>query len=236
MIRKRGGGLVRLYGPLVYRWTRQAGLQDTDAADVGQEVFRTVAARISDFRRDQPGASFRGAMTSVEQMTGTIDYMAPEQIGDSHGVDIRADIYSLGATLFELLTGRTPYSKYRADTLIRKLNTVAMQPASSVSEFRAEAPEGLAAIVARTLAKDPADRYANPQELAEALQPYAAGADLATLAAKCQDADSRPAADSAYADQAHDTSGAQRRGGGRLASSVTRFEVPFPPPRRGEGV
>jgi len=57
--------LSRLYGPLVYGWARQAGLQASDAADLGQEVFRTVAARITAFRRDRPGDSFRGWLWGI---------------------------------------------------------------------------------------------------------------------------------------------------------------------------
>jgi RNA polymerase sigma-70 factor (ECF subfamily) len=56
--------LSRLYGPLVYRWARQQGLQDADAADVVQEVFRTVAARIEDFRHEA-GGSFRGWLWTI---------------------------------------------------------------------------------------------------------------------------------------------------------------------------
>lgn len=52
--------LMSLYGPSVYGWCRHAGLSPEDAADVGQEVFRAVARRIADFRRDRPGDSFRG--------------------------------------------------------------------------------------------------------------------------------------------------------------------------------
>lgn len=52
--------LVRLYSPLVYRWCRQGGVSATDAADVGQEVFRAVARKVSDFRRDRDGDSFCG--------------------------------------------------------------------------------------------------------------------------------------------------------------------------------
>ena len=56
---------VRLYGPLIYRWCRRGRLQPEDAADVTQEVFRTVAARIDDFRRDRPGDSFRGWLWTI---------------------------------------------------------------------------------------------------------------------------------------------------------------------------
>jgi RNA polymerase sigma-70 factor (ECF subfamily) len=56
---------VRLYGPLVYGWCRQSGLQDADAADVGQDVFRTVAESIDGFHHDQQGDSFRGWLRTV---------------------------------------------------------------------------------------------------------------------------------------------------------------------------
>jgi RNA polymerase sigma-70 factor (ECF subfamily) len=60
--------LSELFGPLVYRWARQAGLQSSDAADVGQEVFRVVAARIGDFRRQRPGDSFRGWLWGITRL------------------------------------------------------------------------------------------------------------------------------------------------------------------------
>jgi RNA polymerase sigma-70 factor, ECF subfamily len=56
---------VRLYGPLIYRWCRRARLQQDDAADVAQEVFRTVAARINDFRCERPGDTFRGWLWTI---------------------------------------------------------------------------------------------------------------------------------------------------------------------------
>ena len=49
-----------LYGPVIYSWARQAGLQANDANDVAQEVLTTLTIRIGDFRRDQPGSTFRG--------------------------------------------------------------------------------------------------------------------------------------------------------------------------------
>ena len=57
--------LVKLYGPLVYRWARQAGLQDSDSADVMQEVFRGVASGIDRFRSDGPNDSFRGWLWTI---------------------------------------------------------------------------------------------------------------------------------------------------------------------------
>ena len=57
--------LADLYGPLVYGWCRQSGLQAEDAADVGQEVFGAVLARVERFRRDRPGDSFRGWLWTI---------------------------------------------------------------------------------------------------------------------------------------------------------------------------
>ena len=54
-----------IYLPLIYRWARQAGLQESDAADVVQEVFRTLASQIGAFRRDRPGDSFRGWLWGI---------------------------------------------------------------------------------------------------------------------------------------------------------------------------
>jgi RNA polymerase sigma-70 factor (ECF subfamily) len=57
--------LVSLYGPTVYRWCRQAGLRPEDAADVVQEVFRSVATGVAEFRRDRPGDTFHGWLWTI---------------------------------------------------------------------------------------------------------------------------------------------------------------------------
>lgn len=120
-------------------------------------------------------------LTSTGQMMGTIDYMAPEQGGDSHLVDIRADIYSLGATLYRLLTGTPPFAGERYDTPVKKLLALATQMPTPVNQLRPDVPPQLAAIVEKMLAKEPAARLSTPEELADVLQPFASGANLATL-------------------------------------------------------
>ena len=57
--------LCRVYGPLIYHWARSAGLQEQDVVDIGQEVFHTVAVRMSAFRRDRPGDTFRGWLWAI---------------------------------------------------------------------------------------------------------------------------------------------------------------------------
>jgi RNA polymerase sigma-70 factor (ECF subfamily) len=78
---------VHLYGPLVYHWCRRFGLQEPEAADVGQDVFRTVSESIGGFRHEQKGDSFRGWLRTVTR-TRTIDYLRrqakePDAVGGS---------------------------------------------------------------------------------------------------------------------------------------------------------
>ena len=120
-------------------------------------------------------------LTTDGQIMGTLDYMAPEQGGDSHAVDIRADIYSLGATLYKLLTGEALFGGERHRSVIQKLTALATEPAPSVRGRRPEVPEPLAAIIARMVSKQPQDRFATPAEVASALQPFRSSAELPAL-------------------------------------------------------
>ena len=123
-------------------------------------------------------------MTGTGQGLGTIDYMAPEQGVDSREVDIRADVYSLGCTLFKLLTGRAPFSGEGFRTAMEKLNAHAHQPPPPVQQFNPAVPDEVAAILDRMLAKQPESRFATPAEVAAALAPQAGGADLPALLAR----------------------------------------------------
>jgi serine/threonine protein kinase len=100
---------------------------------------------------------------------GTPDYFAPEQSKDSHNVDIRADIYGLGCTFYYLLTGAPPFPE---GSIAQKLVWHQTRPPKPIRALRPEVPEGLAAVIHKMLAKDPAQRYQTPAELAEALTPW----------------------------------------------------------------
>jgi serine/threonine protein kinase len=135
---------------------------------------------------DEPaGATVAGAaeMTGTDQAMGTADYMAPEQASNSRKVDIRADIYSLGCTLFKLLTGRAPFDDAEHPGAPEKLAAHANEPAPAVRAMRPDVSEGLARVLDCMLAKDPAARFPNPAEVAAALAPYTDGTDLAALLA-----------------------------------------------------
>ena len=112
---------------------------------------------------------------------GTADYMAPEQATDSRTVDIRADIYSLGCTLYKLLSGRAPFSGREYRSTLDKLNAHVHQPVPPIRSFAPDVPEELAVILERMLAKDPGNRFATPAELAAALEPFCRGANLNDL-------------------------------------------------------
>ncbi len=122
-----------------------------------------------------------GGLTSDGKIMGTIDYMPPEQAQDSHLVDERADIYSLGASLYALLTGGSIFSGRPNATLMQKLLTLATEPIPPIRERRPEVSEPLAAIVHRMVTRDPKQRFASMAEVIAALKPFAAGAELSAL-------------------------------------------------------
>jgi WD40 repeat protein/serine/threonine protein kinase len=123
-------------------------------------------------------------LTGTSQMMGTADYCAPEQGGDSHTVDIRADIYSLGCTLYKLLCGHAPFASEYYNTTMKKLMAHMTLPVPPICHERAEIPEGLSHVLDRLLSKNPADRYSTPSEVVTALAPFAAGSDLQQLYAE----------------------------------------------------
>jgi serine/threonine protein kinase len=109
--------------------------------------------------------SQKGLTVTGTQM-GTLHYMAPEQFQDARTVDARADIYALGVTFFELLTGRLPFDSDNEYALMRAHLDV--QPPSPRS-YRPELHEALEAVVLRCLEKRPERRFQSADELAEAL-------------------------------------------------------------------
>ena len=105
-------------------------------------------------------------LTRDGAVIGTPDYIAPEQLEDPHGADIRADLYSLGCTFYFLLTGKVPFP---GGTLIQKLDRQRQETPPSVDQLRGEVPLAVAAVVRRLMAKNPAERYRSPGELAAVL-------------------------------------------------------------------
>lgn len=101
-----------------------------------------------------------------EKVLGTADFLAPEQAIDSHKVDLRADIYSLGCTLYFALTGHPPFTD---GSLVQRLLAHQTRKPPSIRYDRPDAPEDLVALLDKMMAKRPGDRYQTAAEAAEAL-------------------------------------------------------------------
>jgi serine/threonine protein kinase len=104
---------------------------------------------------------------AAQAITGTADFLAPEQ-ALSQPVDARTDIYSLGMTLFSLVTGQPPYQ----GTTAQKLLQHQMKKLPPLSQLRATVPPALSDVVARMTAKKPGDRYQSAAEVIDALRPW----------------------------------------------------------------
>ena len=110
-----------------------------------------------------------GGLTQVDTFMGTPEYVSPEQATDARSADTRADIYSLGCTLFFLLTGRPPFQE---DTIVKLVLAQIEKEPPALQGVRPEVPMELSWVVARMLAKDPAQRFQKPLEVADALAAF----------------------------------------------------------------
>ncbi len=119
--------------------------------------------------------------TAIQPIEGTIEYMAPEQVGATRSVDIRADVYSLGATLYRLLTSQVPIADTCDHTVIQKLTALVTRKPTPITERRSDLPAALVTVIHKMLATDPRQRFSTPADVAHALQPFAAPADLSGL-------------------------------------------------------
>ncbi len=104
--------------------------------------------------------------TATGVTLGTFDYISPEQARNPCAADIRSDIYSLGCTLFFMLTGRPPFLE---GNVLQKLLAHQSDPPPDVRELRPDVPDVIAAVLTTMLAKRPEDRFQTPVELSAAL-------------------------------------------------------------------
>ena len=105
-------------------------------------------------------------LTASGVTLGTFDYISPEQARDPRMADVRSDLYSLGCTLYFMLTGRPPFPE---GTVLQKLLRHQGDAPPDPRDFRSETPEQLAQVTMRLLAKSPDARYQTPDELITAL-------------------------------------------------------------------
>jgi serine/threonine protein kinase len=132
----------------------------TQFAEPVVKILDMGLARLIDAGEDTTSLTQEGAVM------GTPDYIAPEQARHSQSGDIRSDLYSLGCTLYFLLTGWPPFP---TGTLAEKLLKHVMEQPEPVERLRPDVPPAVGAVVRRLLAKRPEERFQTPRELAEAL-------------------------------------------------------------------
>ena len=118
---------------------------------------------------DASAAGHAKALTQIGVVVGTPDYIAPEQAQDSHQADIRADIYSLGCTLYDMLAGHAPFPDGNA---VQKIKAHLHKTPPPLKTLRRDVPLELVRVIERMMAKDPAQRYQTPAEVASALAPF----------------------------------------------------------------
>jgi serine/threonine-protein kinase len=184
--------LVEEYGPLpigtACDLARQTAIALQYAADNGM-VHRDIkpanllvhptnngcVVKVLDFglaRLHHPSAandSHESLKVDNQTVMGTPDYMSPEQGRSLQNVDIRSDLYSLGCTLYYMLSGRPPFAGGRA---LEKLVRHCSEDPTPIAEFRSDIPEGVAEIVHRLMAKNPLERHQSPMQLAMELTPF----------------------------------------------------------------
>ncbi len=165
------------------------GIVHRDVKPSNLMLDRTGKVKILDFglAQLQPWDDGCADLTSVGQLMGTLDYMAPEQAEHGGAVSYRADLYSLGATLFRLLVGRAPLAITPTQTPIEKLRLLSHHPIPRLKTMLPDAPEGLCSIVDNLLARDPGQRPPSAAHVADLLEPWAKGSELVTLLKKGQE-------------------------------------------------
>ena len=147
-----------------------AGVVHRDVKPANVLLDSTGCPRLTDFGIARDTAA-QTQLTAESAAIGTLAYMPPEQaLGQP--ADPRADVYGLGATLFEALTGALVHT---AEQPLLLLHQITSDPARSVRSLRPELPLDLARVVAKCLEKDPADRYPSAEALAVDLEAFLAG-------------------------------------------------------------
>lgn len=153
---------------MVHRDIKPHNLMLTNDDTVKILDFGLASLSASNQISTDPDLPENASLTAAGSIMGTPDFIAPEQAANARAADIRSDIYSLGATLYYLLTGQPPFAE---GSVAERLKHHAETEPVAVQSLR-EVPQELADVVSRMMAKDPQQRFQTPQEVADALAPF----------------------------------------------------------------
>ncbi|HKX61573.1 MAG TPA: serine/threonine-protein kinase [Verrucomicrobiae bacterium] len=198
--------LVRMKGPLPVsvaceaarqaalglHYAHEHGLVHRDIKPSNLMLTRSGTIKVIDMGLARENDESTGQLTQPGDVMGTLGYCAPEQFTNATHVDTRADIYSLGCTLYHLLAGKAPYASRKSAPELMHAHMHETFP--KLAQSRSDVPAALEKVLARMTAKDPNARFATPQEVVDALAPFARDADLRPLVpAKTQENLPQPA-------------------------------------------
>lgn len=172
IVRQAASGMAYVHANgIVHRDLKPSNLMITVAGEV--KILDLGLARITGEQLTDD------ELTTVGQLMGTLQYMAPEQLENSHQVDERTDVFSLGATLYKLLTGTTPHWTPPREPLISTLRRIASEPTTPIANRRSDLPIALCELVDRMLSQRAEDRPASMQSVADSLAAWTDDSDLA---------------------------------------------------------
>jgi eukaryotic-like serine/threonine-protein kinase len=157
---------LQIAGALVHSWEREVVHRDIKPSNI--LIAHDGLAKLVDMglARLEYLEQAEHDETATGVTLGTFDYISPEQARNPRDADIRSDIYSLGCTLFFMLTGRPPFP---VGTMLQKLLAHQNDPPPDVRELRPDVPDLLATVLSAMLAKRPEERFQTPVELSAAL-------------------------------------------------------------------
>ncbi len=176
-VRQAADGLQHAHEQgLVHRDIKPANLMVTpNPLDPPATPPRRPVVKILDMGLARAVGPATGELTRAGEFLGTPDYVSPEQAQNAASADIRADLFSLGGTLYFLLAGEPPIA---AGNLLEKLSRLLTDEPPSVRAKRADVPQELDDLIRVLLARDPADRFQTPAALCDALDDLMAGGTL----------------------------------------------------------
>ncbi len=154
---------------VVHRDVKPSNLLLTKTAE-GSALVKILDFGLARFESE---SDHTGRLTQLGNIVGTVDYIAPEQADNARTADIRADIYSLGCSLYFLLAAQPPFGGQSA---VEKLSARMMGEPPRIRLLRPDVPAALEAVLVKMMARAPGQRYPTPAETAAALAPFARGA------------------------------------------------------------